>query len=220
MSKVKTTAKVNAAIAAAAKKEHKPRSYGGIIGSGGKLVSAVDTIGIDYDPANPQLEKVNLDIILADIIAKNNLVKGCVNPYKAALIARDTAYKEMPVLKTSIINTLIASEGVKPEEILFARNLGKKVTGTRIKPIKNAPPPPTTTITTEVLLDETAIEAELDKIARRSVSHQRFEIRQDNISSLVVYATNLACYKTNVLELQAVTLKTYCDNLIVLNNNR
>ncbi len=201
------------ASALSAKTQHGSKSYAGFMGNFSKLISACQAIGIKYDPANPGLAIAQLILLLDLLYAKNKAVIDLLEPYKNALQSRNAAYSIMSVYKTQILNTLKASADVTPAQVLTAVNLGKKVDGTRIDPIKDAPLPPVTEPT-----DITTTEDDVALIEHNSVSFQQFEIRMNNFLIFFTYVTSLACYKTNKIELQLLAIQAYYDTLPILNS--
>ena len=193
---------------------HGDGSYPGFIGNFSKLISACQTIGIKYDPDNPMLAIAQLILLLGVITDTNKAVVDLMTPYKAALLARNFAYEMMSEYKTRILNALKASKGVTPPEVLIAVNFGKKVDGTRINPIKNAPIPPVTEVVVEGISEK-----ELAAVEHHSVSFQKFDIRKNNFLIFFTYVTGLACYTPKKLELQLEAIQAYYDSLAGLNSD-
>ena len=211
---LKTDAAVKVIVATV--KEHKPRSYAGFLGNFAKLITACQAIGIPYDPDNPMLAITELILLLATITDTNKMVVELMTPYKAALLARNYAYKLMSAYKTQILNALKASKDVTPEQVLIAVNYGKKVDGIRIKSIKILKGEEAI-VETEVV--ETATnEVELERVEHNSVSFQRFEIRMNNFFIFYKYVTGLDCYSPKKEMLQLAAIQAYYDSLAGLNS--
>jgi len=208
---VKTVGLISAEIAAV-KKLHKHNSFDGYIGNGDKLIAALGVLGIDYDPANPNITLDNLILVQKMILDDNNKVISTINPEKTTQLARQTGYDFMSAYTTDALNAFKASEGVTPAQILIAINLAKGVFSIRIIAIKSDPAQ-----STDASGVVTSGDAEINAIRRNSVSEQQFSGRAGNFFKFITYLKGQIAYNPNELRLTIASLTAYYNSLSPLN---
>jgi len=194
------------------KKETKPRSFDGFIGSVDTLIAAFSILGIDYDPSNPNIAYDKLLIKQKDIIYDNNMVFITINPEKETQLARQTAYDLMASLTTDSLNSFKSSEGVTMSQIQIAINLAKGVFSIRIIPLKASP-----SSTSDDTTLETIAETEINAIRHNSVSEQQFSGRAGNFFKYITYLNGQTGYAPNEIRLTIISLMAYYESLSPLN---
>ena len=204
--------KVNAAIAAIVKKERKSYSFAGFIGNGSKLTAEIISMGIGYNPANANISLVNINLIQTSLVNTDNKEVTVADLEKSFLLARNSAYKEMPTKRTGLLNVFKSCKDVTPEQILIATNKGKKGSGTRIKSIK-------TVAAIAALVDGSAdvTGSEINIVRRNSVSFQEFGEQTGSFFDMMTYITTQDCYDTNEDEYTKEALTAYYETLGPLN---
>ena len=204
--------KTNAVIAAIVKKERKSHSFAGFIGNGTILIADIGAMGIDYNPANTDITLVNINLIQTSLVNTDNKEVTVAALEKPFLLARNSAYKEMPAKRTGLLNAFKSCKGVTPEQILIAINKGKKGSGTRIKSIKIVP-------ALADLADGSAdvTGSEINVIRRNSVSFQEFGEQTGSFFAMMTYITTQDCYDTNEDQYKKEALTTYYETLSPLN---
>ena len=208
---IKTVGLISAEIDVA-KKERKHHSFDGYIGNGDKLIAALGVLGIDYDPANPNISLEKLLLVQKQILEDNNNVTSTINPEKETQLARQLAYDLMQALTTDALNAFKASEGVTPAQILIAINLAKGVFSIRIISIKNDPAQ-----STDASGVVTSGDAEINAIRRNSVSEQQFSGRAGNFFKFTTYLKGQTAYNPNELRLTIASLMEYYNSLSPVN---
>jgi hypothetical protein len=208
---VKTVGLISAEIAIV-KKVRKHHSFDGYIGNGDKLIAALGVLGIEYDPANPNISLAKLIQVQKQILTDNNNVTATINPEKETQLARQEAYDLMKAFTTDALNAFKASEGVTPAQILIAINLAKGVFSIRIISIKSDP-----VQATDGSGVVTSSDAEVNAIRRNSVSEQQFSGRTGNFFKFVTYLSGQTAYNPNELRLTIASLMAYYNSLAPLN---
>ncbi len=210
---IKNSLKINAAVAAIVKKERKPHSFSGFISSGTKLIAEITAMGIDYNPANTDITLVNINLIQLGIVSLNNKEVTVADLEKEFLLNRNGRYKEMPTMRTGLLNAFKTCKDVTKEQILIATNKGKKGSGIRIKSLKVVP-------LLAALIDGSAdvIGSEINAIRRNSVSFQEFGEQTGSFFDMMTYITSQGCYITNEEQYKKETLTIYYESLGTLNS--
>ncbi len=186
--------------------QHTPRSYPGLIGNCNKFCAILQSLGISYLPPNTRITLAKLEIKTIEMTTDHNGVSVLVLPNKEAMLLCHEAFKMMSPYKTRILNALKSSENATKAQILISTNFGKKVDGIRIKAIVVEP----------VTTDETELEAQMDRVANNTVSHQQQEVLISSFFDFFTYTTGLSCYDTDVVDLMQPAVQAYHDTLTPL----
>ncbi len=192
---------------------NKPRSFSSFVFNGVQLNSSINILGTDYNPSNPKISSANVIIIQANIYDKQKVVIVTENAEKDFLLARHTGYLRIHPLCTGVMNALIASENVTPEQIRIAKGKYKVVKGIRAKTINIPKPSDASSETPEEQ------SASLDTIRRNSVSFQEMGVQLMNFYDFIDYVTTQSCYSTNDDDFKAANLNTFYDNLDTFNTD-
>ncbi len=205
---IKTNAAVKAAVLASVKRTN-PNSFDGFVGRGASMIAVIETMGVEYDPANTKITLVNLKLKQTSISAQVNDAKGAKDDEKQNIIDFNVEYKMMTAITTDSLNAYRASEDVLPEQLKIAGNNAKRVRGTRIIALPKAPP-----VVVEPI--ESSGDAALDAMRRNSVSFQKFDVRLGSFYTHIKYLEGVGNYDTNEARLKATALMTYYASLVTL----
>ena len=158
----------------------------------GALVTAVESLGKNYQPTAISLALKNLKTTKISIAKALADVAACEVPYRSSVNKRQAAFEGMSKLATRVINSLAAVGSDK--EIKDARSLAKKVQGGG-----------------KLKAEDPAVAAK-----RKSTSQMSYDNRINNFKALVSYLSGVPAYKPNEKDLQVIALNKYLDSLPML----
>lgn len=158
----------------------------------GALITAVGSLGKNYQPTAVSLALKSLKTTKISIAASLADVAACEAPYRSSINKRQAAFEGMSKLATRVVNALAAVGSDK--EIKDARSLARKVQGGG-----------------KLKAEDPAVAAK-----SKSTSQMSYDNRVQNFKSLVAYLSGIPAYKPNEKDLQIASLNKYLSALPAL----
>jgi len=168
------------------------------------LISAVLTIGQDYNPSKDSIKLPALQSLLT--AANKSLIElnAAQSANSLAIGQRELAFKPMGSLFTKVNNALKASgSSVRADDT--AKTIFRKLQGKRAS----------AKFTDE---EKAAMEAEGKEVNQNSSSQMSYDDRVDNFEKLISLLQSIPEYNPNEEDLKIETLQTLSDDLKTKNN--
>jgi len=151
-----------------------------------------------YNPSNPLLNIVALQLLHTESKAELNQVSIAKAPYDQVEGQRKTIFKPYSQLATQIMASLQSSGApetvISDGKTIYRKMQGRRAPGTKAQPIEGATP-----------------------IDRISVSQQSYDMKIEHLSKMIEHLSVEMAYMPNEEKLKIQSLKNYKDELELIN---
>ena len=209
MSKIRKVAKAKKTTPTVKVKKVVESGHGKNVDNFGKLISLVESVGTDYNPANTILKKTALDTMYTNIKSDKQLVIDSITPYKTDIGDRVVDFSGVGPLSTRILGATKSLQ-LSDETIAEVKAFVRKIRGERAVPL----PKPATDATNTTTPSEEGTDLNTHSVSQRSYTNI-----VDHMSGINSTLTADAKYIPNETDLTNTYVATFIAKLQQDNKN-